>query len=124
MALMERLNPITRPAASDQSANQYKLVELNSSGQVSACNAAGELSIGVLQNKPSAAGQAAEVAIVGSVSKVVLGATVAAGAKVTTDASGRAVTAVSTNTVIGICLKGGAVNEIGEILVGFPSILA
>lgn len=124
MAQSERINPITRPAASDQSANQYRFVELNSSGQVSACNAAGELAIGILQNKPSALGQAAEVAIVGSVSKCVLGATVAAGAKVTTDNAGRAVTAVSTNHVHGICIKGGAINEIGEVLVGTSSILA
>lgn len=124
MALMERINPITRPAASDQSANQYRIVELDSSGNVSACNAAGELGIGVLQNKPSAAGQAAEVAVLGSVSKIVFGATVAANAKVTTDNVGRGVTAVSTNHVVGVCIKGGAINEIGEMLVISPSILA
>lgn len=124
MALKEALISITRQAGADLSVTgQYRFVELSSTGQVSVCNAAGELAIGVLQNDPDAAGRAAEVAIFGQ-TKVILGATVAANAKVTTDNQGRAVTVASTNHVLGICVDGGAVGEIGTILLGLtPPIL-
>lgn len=124
MALSERLNSITRPAGADLSAAQYRFVELDTAGKVTQCNTQGELALGVLQNDPDAADRAAEVAVIGSVTKVTLGATVAANAKVMTDSTGRAITATSTNHVLGLCIKGGAVGEIGEVLLYSPSILA
>lgn len=123
MAQSEKLCCITRPAGADLSAAQYRFVELTSAGKVTQCNAQGELALGVLQNDPDADTRAAEVAI-GGVTKVTLGATVAANAKVMTDTTGRAITATATNHVLGLCIKGGAVGEVGEVLLYTPSILA
>ncbi len=45
------------------------------------------------------------------IAEVVLGAAVASGAKVTTDASGKGTTAATGNQVVGIALKSGVVGE-------------
>lgn len=91
-------------ASADLSADQFKLVIIDSNGQA-ALAGAGVAVDGVLQNKPSAQGQAATVWGVGSVSKVVAGAAVAAGAAVTPDASGLAVTAASGDYILGRALE-------------------
>lgn len=123
MALNAVLTEITFPSSGDLSAGQHKLIKIASDGQVELCGA-GENSIGVLQNDPAAENRPAVVAVAG-VSKVILGATVAVGAKIMSDASARAITATATNHVLGVCVLGGAVNEIGEVLLQTPgSILA
>ena len=119
MATEQLLSSITIEAGSDLSSDIYKIVAVASDGQVDLAGA-GVHAQGVLQNNPDAAGKAATVGIFG-VSKVILGATVAAGAKIMVDASGLAITATATNHVIGTCLAGGAVNEVGEILLGSSS---
>lgn len=55
----------TFKAASDQSASFQKLVKLDASGDVLICAAATDIPIGVLLNKPDAAGKAAIVGIIG-----------------------------------------------------------
>jgi hypothetical protein len=91
-------------AGADLSTGQHKIVKLNGSGQAILATVQGEKVTGVLQDKPSAAGQAASVAKTGSVTKVVAGAAVAAGALVMTDASARAITATATNYAFGQAL--------------------
>lgn len=59
----------TRAAAADLSAQQYRFVKLDASGDIAAIGAATDQAIGVLQNKPDAAGKAAEVMVMG-ISKV------------------------------------------------------
>ncbi|SCM71512.1 hypothetical protein KL86PLE_100245 [uncultured Pleomorphomonas sp.] len=83
---------ITRLAGADLSSSQYLFVKLDANAQVVVAGA-GEDAIGVLQNKP-AAGQAATVRV-GGLSKVVAGAAITAGARVASDASGKAKTAVA-----------------------------
>lgn len=56
---------ITREAARDLSSYQYCAMLINSAGRVDYCNNSG-VPIGILQNKPSAVGQEAEVAITGT----------------------------------------------------------
>jgi hypothetical protein len=80
---------ITLPAAGDLSAGQYKFVELNSSGQVAICDAVTDIPVGVLQNKPAAAGAAAEVMVMG-VSKVQGDADLTKGNQIGTSADGQA----------------------------------
>ena len=80
-------------AAGDLSAHQFKFVEINSDGQVALANAGGNPD-GVLQNKPSAQGEAATVAVSGTC-KVVAGAALDEGVDVTANASGLAVEAGS-----------------------------
>jgi hypothetical protein len=109
---------ITVPADADLSASQWKFVKLNSDGEAIICTSAGEQAIGVLCNKPDAAGRAAEVQI-GGVARVLLGDTVAAGDKVMTNASALGVAHSGVYNVLGYALNGGAVGErISVALVG------
>lgn len=89
---------LTLVAAADLSAKQYYAIKVDSNGKA-ALAGAGELAIGILQNKP-ASGEAANVWTFGPVSKAIAGGTVAAGAAVAADSAGKLVTATkaSTNT--------------------------
>lgn len=107
------IESLTRAAGADLSAKQYRFVKQANTGAVSACSVAGEQALGVLQNNPTS-GKNAEVAYEG-LTKVVLGGTVAIADLVSTDTAGRAVTA-SSGVVLGECIKGGSVGEIGTIL--------
>ncbi len=105
-------------ASTDLSAHQFKFVDIDASGEIAVAGA-GVDSVGVLQNKPSAQGRAATVWGPGSVCKVIAGAAVAAGARVTPDATGRAVTAVTGNRINGRALM--AAGAAGEIISVFIS---
>jgi len=97
-------------AGADLSAEQYTFVKRGSGDVVVQCDA-GEAAIGVLWNDP-ASGRAATV-IVGGEPMVYAGAAVAVGAEVTPDAEGRAVTATSTDEVVGIARSAaGAADEL------------
>lgn len=89
-------------AGSDLSSNQGYFVAL-SSGQVATAGD-GARAIGVLRNKPAAAGRAAEVQDMG-IARVVTGAAVAVDAQVASDTNGKAVTAASGDHVMGIALS-------------------
>jgi hypothetical protein len=108
MAYEENLEAISRPAGADLDAagNQYKVVKLNASGAVINFAADTDIPVGVLQNAPKS-GDPARIAYSG-VSKVRVGAAVAAGAQLTTNGSGQAITAVSTKYIIGSALTAGA----------------
>lgn len=115
MAYEEGLKCITRIAGADLTAAKYRFVELTA-GKVTRCNAAGEAAIGVLQNDPADT-EAATIAIVGSTTKVVAGAAITEGAKITTDNEGRAVTASTGNQIHGTAMLGaGAAGEIISVL--------
>jgi hypothetical protein len=116
MASENIVQSITLPAAADLSSSQFKLVTVNSSGQAALANATA-LVVGVLQNKPSAAGQAATVAVHG-VSKAVAGGAITAGARVTADASGNAIAAASAgDAVLGVALTGAASGDVFPVLI-------
>ena len=122
MATVNHELMVTLPAAADYSTTgQYRFVTVNTDGEAALIASAGVDAIGVLSNNPGSK-QAGRV-VFGGKTKVILGATVAAGAKVATDNAGRAVTA-SGNHVLGKCLKGGDIGEIGEILLVSKHILA
>ena len=123
MAVSESLQKVSIPANADLSASQYCFVIVNSTGKAVVAGD-GEAGVGVLQDTPAAADRPAEIAISGR-SKVKLGGTIATGAKACSDSTGRAVTGASAKNILGIMLKGGAVNEIGEILLAVqPPVLA
>ena len=71
----------------------------------------GELCIGILQNKPDAAGKAASVCTFG-VCKVYAGATITIGQNLTAGADGRAEVAASADFVIGQARSAGADGEV------------
>jgi len=123
MSTEERLLTVTEEAGVDLSSSQYLFVKMSSDGQIDPCDTAGEDAYGVLQNDPDAAGKAATVAW-GGVSKIVLGATLSPGAKVQTDANGKAAAAVSGDHVLGTLRVGGDADEIGEILLASHHIVA
>ena len=123
MAVEESVVSITIEAGADLSAGQYKFVTLASDGQVDLTASAGGPAIGVLQNAPNAAGVAATVAISGRV-KVTAGGTIAAGAKVQSDASGDALTAASGDHVLGIALESAVDGDIFAIALINQHILA
>jgi hypothetical protein len=116
MAYEEELRCISRPANADLSALQFTFVDLNSSGNVIAPTGQGAKVIGVLQNKPDAAGKVAQVAIAG-VTMLKLGAdSLAAGAEVTTGADGQAEAAASADIAHGTLMEGGDTDEIASCL--------
>ena len=123
MATENQVQSITLPAAGDLSAKQFRFVACNTSGQAAAVASAGATGIGVLQNKPDAAGKAATVAYAG-VAKVVAGGEVAAGANVQSDANGEAILAASADHVLGVALAGAADGDVIPVLLVSKHILA
>ena len=123
MALVNAKVAISLVASADLSANQFRFVNVNSSGETIALTAAGERMVGLQEDKPgeatAAAGEVSEVSISGVI-KVIAGATVAAGQEVKSDDEGRAVdatTPVNLHFVAGTALTGGAVGELISVLI-------
>lgn len=104
----------SRPANTDLSTKQYYAVDLNSSGNVVVAGA-GNTFIGVLGNKPTAAGAPAEVMFSGVVPMVCGGSITAAG-PVKIDSAGKAVAASSGDKAIGRALCDGASSTLANIL--------
>ncbi len=109
--------------AADLSALQFTCVKVDASGLVAANTTSGGKILGILQNKPNIS-TVADVAVIG-ISKAKLGATVAAGASVMSDAAGKVITAATVgSTIIGIALEAGVVNEIVPVaLVAVPGVV-
>ena len=103
---------ISLPASGDLSANQYRFHTITG-GQATLVGTLGANADGVLQNKPSAANQAANLAIFGVV-KVVASAAIAVNAQVASTNDGRAVTATTGNRVLGRALQ--ASSAAGQII--------
>jgi hypothetical protein len=68
----------------------YTLARITGANQVGLTKSAGDVVVGVIQNKPQTVGEATTVAIRG-ISKVVAGDVVTAGAEVTSDNAGRVI---------------------------------
>ena len=101
---------------SDLSADQFKAMELSGSFQVDLADNAADEVVGILQNKPAAAGRAAEVRQLG-IAKWKLGGTVTAGDKVGTDAAGLGVTKTANNDwFLGRALESGVSGDIISVL--------
>lgn len=114
MATQENITSISIPSSGDLSSDQFKLVIINSDGEV-ALAGLNEIAAGVLQGKPSVQGEAAEVAILGA-PKVIAGATITAGDQITSTAVGLADKAVSTDVVVGTALENAVINDVFRIL--------
>jgi hypothetical protein len=90
MAWESDLKCQTYEAGADLSASQFRFVEQGTDAKVTLCNAATDVPCGVLQDKPSASGQACSVAF-GGFTKLVAGAVIDEGDQLGTDTQGRAV---------------------------------
>lgn len=117
MATQQVLTEISLPANTDLSSNQYFLVTITNSSGVGrvALSGDGEYAIGVLQNKPAAAGDVARVAISG-IAKAEAGGSITAGDPVASDASGNVVSAASGDIVVGMAVNSADDGDIVEIL--------
>lgn len=103
---------------------QYRFVKVTGSHIAGlSTNAANELTIGVLQNKPQQVGEAASIAISG-VTYVQSGAAIAAGAPLKSDANGRAVTATAgTDRAIAVALAAStAADQLVPALILRPAV--
>lgn len=122
---------ISAVAGADLSGSQYCGVKLNSSGKAVVAGA-GEFAVGILQNKP-ASGQTAQVATVGAISKALAGGSIAAGAtvalnssgkfvdaaeaKVNTSDAGSSTDAVIASNVIGVALAAASADDVFPVLI-------
>jgi len=106
---------ISLPANGDLSTKQYHVVKINSSGEALVCTTIVDIALGILQNKPDAAGLPALIAVSG-ISNVKLGGTLAVGDLVGVDGSGKAVADAATNFTLGPLFKGGVDDGEGEVL--------
>jgi len=114
MSYEEALKTISVEASDDLSADQYKIVDVDTSGQLVVVSSAGAKMIGVLQDKPAAAGRVGSVGIDG-VTKVVTGATFDAGVRVYSDDAGLATGVGGAGTFsLGVAMEGAG--TIGDIV--------
>ena len=105
----------------DLSARQFEAVKMSGTdNEVSIVSGTTDKPIGILQNKPDAAGEAAEVVIFG-MSKARYGGTVNAGDLLSVDGDGELVAVVAgtdtTRYVIAQALEDGADQEVHQVLV-------
>lgn len=89
----------TFPAGSDLSTKQFFFVTLNGSSQLAVAGANVSV-LGVLQDKPAAAGRGGQVRYLG-ITKVLAGGTITVNDKVASDASGKAVKATAASVSAG-----------------------
>jgi hypothetical protein len=94
--------------------NQYCFVTLDANGQLILQTTAAGNAVGVLQDKPGA-GDPGFICGPGDITKVQCGGTFAAGTKVGSDATGKAVV-VATGPYLGQALTAGAAGGIANIL--------
>lgn len=104
---------VSREAAGDLSASFYKFVKLSGVNIVAVAAATDTFVLGVLQNKPSAAGQVGAVMIDG-ITRVKAAAAIAAGKVVYIDATGQVTETVQAGKSVGITMTATA--NAGELI--------
>lgn len=116
MATEQNIYDFSLQAAADYytTSKQFYAMKVDSNGRACLADAAHAALIGVLQNKPKIY-EAAEIRKIG-ISKVVCGASITIGDKVTSDSAGKLVTATATQRFIGIALETGATGRVISIL--------
>lgn len=125
MSFEDNLRSVSAPANTDLSTKQYFFVKLTDSSGVgrAAVTGDGESAIGVLQNKPDAAGKSATIGYTG-ISKVKAGGTITAGQPVASDANGEAVTAATGDIVLGTAMRSGVDGDTIPVLLDARNAVA
>lgn len=114
MGLEEQLTCLNMLAGADLSSYQYCAVYTSGANTVSLAATAGMNATGILQDEPAASGRAAKVGIFGR-TKAKAGAAISAGADVAVQVTtGRVVTAVTGDYVLGTALEAATAN--GDII--------
>lgn len=121
MTVAQKLNVVSLPAAADLSALQYTMIYIDptaGNGRAATATAVSDVPFGILQNKPAAAGRAAEVATVGSISKMVAGGTVDEGDEIMWGTGSKGIIlSGATRWTIGIALSPAASGELFECFI-------
>lgn len=108
---------LTVESSGDLSADQYKYVEFDGSGQAQVVGTQGNVALGILENKPSSQGEAATVRFDGT-GKVIAGGAISAGDEVASNASGQAITAsTSTDKILGQALADADSGDVVKVTV-------
>jgi hypothetical protein len=106
---------MTLTSAADLSSLQFCFVKLTADNTAGACAATTDRPIGVLLNKPDAAGQAAEILVAG-ITKVKCSGVIAVGNNFGVEGAATsraaAVTAPNANPAFGTAIEAGTANEI------------
>jgi hypothetical protein len=126
MAVELRVLDITQEAGGDLSSDQFKFVKLDSNDQVVACDGATDIPLGVLQNKPDAAGKAAVVRVFG-LSKIQADGDIDAPTLIGTSADAQAqAIAAGTDTTVYIAgqARSSDATNAGEIFTAFINCMA
>lgn len=108
-------NDLPFKAGADLSDGQFKAVTLSADDTIGYPTAVDHI-LGVLQNKPAAAGRGAEVRIAGK-TKVKAGGTIAAGESLRVAASGWFTKCTSGGSPDALCIKGAASGYVGEAVI-------
>ena len=124
MATEHLINVTSFPADGDESAEQYTFYAIDADGRVdqATANNGTDRVIGILQNKPAAEDRGAAIAMVGSISKLVAGASFNEGDTLRPDATGRGIVTTTDAHYYGaiaLTASGGA-NEVIEALITGP----
>lgn len=108
----EQLVCKSRLASVDLSAYQFCAVKISADNTVTFCNATTDVPYGILQDKPSVAGQAANVAVRGT-TKAIAGAAITVGAQVMCTTAGVLITWTADAGVfsMGTAITGAAAAE-------------
>lgn len=114
MAHEQRVADISLDAGEDLSSYQYYVVGLNSSSQAVLADGDETICMGILQNKPAAAGREAQVRNLG-ISKAVYGGTVTVGAHLKSSSGKLIVTTTAGDRYVAIAKTAGVVNDVGTV---------
>lgn len=114
MATENALQTRSIPAGSDLSASQYCFMKITA-GQLAVASAGSGDAVGVLQNKPDAANKAGNIAY-GGTTKIVAGGTFSSGDRITSDASGKAVSVQSGDETLATAIADGSSGKITSVL--------
>ena len=112
--LEEILESVTRPNNTDLSGSQYRAVKIDNTGHAVAITAINDSVFGILQNAPEANTVQAKIGTRG-ISLITLSGTVNTGDTVTINAAGLGKAAGAGETILGVCVKGGASGEWGSV---------
>lgn len=108
---------ITKNFIAEEAIPAYRFVKLGSEDYaIALATAASDMIIGASTNVDSEANGRCDVELAAKISEVTYGGAVTRGDRLTADAEGKAVTAASGNSYVGIAMISGVAGDIGYVL--------
>ncbi len=125
MAKSFRLNCDTLVSGVALTTTLFCFGKLDSNGKVIPCSVSGESSVGIIQENPDAADREVPVAYMGSISKLTVAGALAVGTLISTNASGKGITAATGHNVLAKTLEASTADgDVISVLVLSPGIIA